>query len=346
MSSHRLKKWLTANQPSPDQYETEIHEEDINCLGVSSDILEDSFKSLCIQCKRNHIKNTLCQLYSEIIKIIYKLGLQILSCGQAAKTGNKAYLRLRKGPLFKVLFMTKYIKDKESLENIFQFVQSKFLIFIERTSEVFNQFKSAENSHQVLLMNETFILNSRVSKILQPLAKYCEKNIKKDHQEIFFNKIMKDRSDLFKFVSLLPAPDVAEKKLMKKFKKFKFSEEFEDRSSHCCSQCDSEILLEDMQINFQEYDKCEFKSLEIKEILSIDQIVDFIEGKPDDKAKKVKRRKRKVQAGENSLDEEVENFSRRLDGLPALVRPKPCCSSKFIEELKAKIKLIKTSSYY
>lgn len=352
MSETRLQKWLSSYQPFSDQFETEIHEEDINCLGVSSDIHEESFKSLCIQCKKNHIKSTISQMYADMTKETYKLGLHILLHYRSVKSGNKAYLRMRKGPLSKVLFMIKYIKEKEVFEIIFQFIQLKYSTFIDRISEVFMQYKCADKVCQVLLMNETFVLISRVSKLLQPVANHLGKNLKKEYQELFFNKVMNDRSDIYKYLSLVPTPDQADKKLLKKFKKFKISEfeEFENFSvhTHCCSQCDSEFLLEEFQISFQDLEKTDFLGIEkkiVRDSLTIDQIVEFIEGKGSNKEKKNKRRKRKMQVGSKELDNEIESFSMRLESSPASVRLKPCCTSAFIEELKAKIKLIKENRY-
>jgi len=352
MSDTRLQKWLASYQPFLDQFETEIHEEDMNCLGVSNDIHEESFKSLCVQCKKNHIRSTISQMYSDMTKETYKLGLHILLHYRSVKYGNKAYLRMRKGPLSKLLFMIKYIKEKEVFEIIFQFIQLKYSTFVDRISEVFMQYKSADKVCQVHLMNETLILISRVSKLLQPVANNLGNNLKKDHQERFFNKVMNDRSDLYKYLSQASTPDQADKKLLKKFKKFKISdfEEFENFSvhTHCCSQCDSEFLLEEFQISFQDLEKTNFTGIEkkiVRDALTIDQIVEFIEGTGKNKEKKNKRRKRKMEVGGKELDDEIECFSMRLESKPASVRLKPCCTSAFIEELKSRIKFIKESRY-
>jgi hypothetical protein len=348
-----LQRWLLSQQNISDQYETEIHPEDINCMGVSSDIAEESFKSLCVQCKKNHLKKMISQLYTDIIKQVYKLALRILVSGQSSKVADRGYINIRRGSLLKVLFMTKYLKDKPSIENIQSFVSSKAKVLFERLAEVFSQYKISEKNLQALLMTDTYVLISRISKVIQPLAFGSQLCLKKMHQELFYTHLMKERSDIYKHLTFDLNHDSFAKKLLKKFRKFKnfeFFEEFDDFSvhTHCCSQCDSEFLFEEFQISFQDADKHDLACFEKKfgsfEVLTNDQIVEFIEGKVEGQEKKNKRRKRKnkdLMKDFSELDMEIDEFRKRLDCSPALVRSKPCFSKDFIEGLKTKLNIIK-----
>lgn len=353
MSTSNLQRWLSSQQSISDQYETEIHEEEINCMGVSSEIIEDSFKSLCVQCKRNHLKKMISQLYTEIIKQIYKLALRILTSGQSSKVSNKGYLVIRKGTLAKVLFMGKYVKEKSSIEAIQNFLTIKAKLLFERVCEVFNQYKIVEKRFQIALMTDSYVMISRISKVMQPLSFGSQLCLKKMHQDMFYNQVMKDRNDIYKHLMNGCDRDLSEKKLLKKFKKFKtfeYFDEFDDFSvhTHCCSQCDSEFILEELQTIFQESDKhdliCFEKKLNSFEVLSNDQIVDFIEGKIDNKSKRNRRKKRKNNETfkeEDNLDYEIDEFRKRLDCSPALVRKKPFFSTEFLEALKIKLQIIK-----
>lgn len=353
MSASNLQRWLSSQQSIPDQYETEIHEADTTCMSLSLEITEDSFKPLCTQCKLNHVKKMISQLYSEIIKQIYKLALRTLSSGHSSKASNKGYLEIRKGTLCKLLYMAKYVKEKKSIEAVQNFLTDKARLLYEKVFEVFDQYKIVKISFQAALMTDCYVLISRISKVMQPLSFGLQLCLKKMHQDMFYNQVMKDRNDLFKYLANGTERDLIELKLLKKFKKFKaceYFEEFDDFSvhTHCCSQCDSEYILEELQTIFQESDRHDLlgfdKRLNSFEILSNDQIVDYIEGKSESKLKKNRRKKRKnkgLVGVEETLDSEVNEFRRRLDCNLALVRTKPFLSDEFLQGLKTKLKIIK-----
>ena len=276
-----------------------------------------------------------------------------LSSGHSSKVSNKGYLTIRKGTLSKILFMAKYVKEKKSIEVIRNYLTNKAKLLFDRVSEIFDQYKIVKIGFQAVLMADCYVLISRISKVMQTLSFGLQICLKRMHQDMFYNQVMKERNDLFSYLTNGSERDPMEMKLLKKFNKFKaceYVEEFDDFSvhTHCCSQCDSEYILEELQTIFQESDRHDLTAFESRssnfEILSNDQIVEYIEGKHDSRPKKSRRKKRKnkeVLKIDENLDIEISEFSKRLDWSPALVRRKPFLSEAFLEGLKTRLVKIK-----
>lgn len=285
----------------------------------------DGNMPLCLRCRRAHMRSFISRIFSQIMRSIYKLAVRIL--GSDSKQVIKVGGLNRINPLIvEAISISKNLRDKESFKLQSRLVHIKTNLLIDHISELFFHYSYSQLPNQVNLMNETYSLISKVLKQLQPLVCKCEKNIKSKYLNIFYEKIMNERIDLYNYLSSLPTTE--EKTLLHKFEKRRLS-------------CKSEKSGNFPTCDHFNYDLSEGNcNLSHK---SIDEIVEYIEGAPSQKKKRNRKKKKGNSDGNRDEDMEIIEFSRRIHDVKLGFRVKPMLTDEFLMSLKKQIEILKQS---
>ena len=281
---------------------------------------------LCLRCRRAQMRSFISRIFSQIMRSIYKLAVRIL--GSDSKQVIKVGGINRINPLIaEAISISKNLRDKESFKLQSRLVHIKTNLLIDHISELFFHYSYSELSNQVNLMNETYSLISKVLKQLQTLVCKCEKDIKSKYLNIFYEKIMNERLDLYSFLSSQPKTE--EKTLLYKFDKRRLSSKSEKSCNFStCDHYNYDLSEGNCNLNHK----------------SIDEIVEYIEGAPAQK----KRRNRKKKKGnfDGNMDEDIEiiEFSRRIHDVKLGFRVKPMLTDEFLMSLKKQIEILKQSN--
>jgi hypothetical protein len=278
----------------------------------------------CLRCRRIHLKSLLSRVFSQALRLVYKVAVRILSFDSEVQVKLSGFNRIV-SLIANAIQISKTMKDKESFKIQSRLIHLKIGLLVDHLSELFFHYSYAKMPNQVNLMTETYILVSNIVKNIQPLMCKCEKSIKNKYLDLFYQKIVKDRKDLHDYLESLKEDNF----LLKKLKKMKIRADDEKSSGKNCKH-----------FNFDVSDgSCSYSHK------SIDEIVEFIEGVPAQKKKK-NRKKKKNTSEEKNFDDDFEilEFSKRIQDVRLGERVKPRLSDEFLQELKEKIRIIKQSS--
>lgn len=341
-----------------------ICESNIELIKENLSKLEDEKKLLDLEGLRNQITHYISRIYSE-----FALDLDER---RASRLHSKDFFEEKTLPNLKITpeFMGKMnellvnIKDDESIQKIKDFVYKHADSFVDQLKEAFLDMINARRQLQIILMHEAYAyidnVSKEITKLLGCILKNDEKKIRNHHKRVFYHKIMKNRGDLVEYIAFNSSPSFSETQIFKKFKKFEKRErsemreqkEFADKSLGQKQLKRSGILIIESSEN-ENFEDSSFLSMrastgsnmsqekdssESVYFCSIDQVVEYIEGN----LKQTKRKKKRAKSIRNSkasvLDQEVQEFEKKLDLSPAECRLKVILPDCFLQGLREQIK--------
>ena len=182
-------------------------------------------------------------------------------------------------------------------------------------------------------------VSEEICQLLECILKKDQKNIAKYHKQMFYQNVMKNHQDLIEYIILNKSESYPEKQIYKKYRKFELQEKqekYEKARILVCENIENDIFDTASTNSFEK------DSFENVNFFSIDQVVNYIEGKSTNNRRKKKKNKSSAKNSLNSLqinelDIEVQEFEKTLNLIPVKSRSKLILSEDFLQELRNKI---------
>ncbi|OMJ70801.1 hypothetical protein SteCoe_31150 [Stentor coeruleus] len=311
----------------------------------------DNFKTMNIENQRNYIKNYISSIYVEFTKGIEKNIESIIQTKHEDQSSCPPFLKIRIDFIKKIRPFLDKIKDKESIDQLKNFLSLHANVLTDRLYDNFIQLYNLSIKTQSLIILNIYKyithIAKEICKLLNSLLSSYEKIIKNCHQELFYERIMKDRKDIYHSLSCAFPQDEPSEILLRKFSKFKEYEknkEFDDLSTLTeFSLCEPEIYDEDIMSHLSSVDYLMKKNFQQSfDDYDVDEIVKYIEGdiqKEQITPKKTRKpqRKREGKNCNNEMDKEVMEFARKLDENPQKTGLKVVLPENVLMDMRGKI---------
>ena len=327
--------------------------------------LEDEKKLLDLECLQDQIKHYISRIYSEFALDLEERRANRLQSKNFFEEKPPPNLSINADFMNKMKELLFKIQDEESILTIKNFVYKQAESFVDQLKVGFCGMVNAKRQFQIILMHEAYGYIANISKeitlLLSSILKHDEKNIKKHHKKMFYQKIMRYRSDLIEYIAFSKSPTFSETQIYKKYKKFEKNERVEFRGQqelcHKCRVCihnqkrasilivarsdkiSSVPSLLPLDISSQPQTCVDKISSEPVHFLSIDQVVDYIEGNTKQNKRQTKKIKNPTAFRENNaLDREIHEFEIKLNLMPPASKLKLVLPDYFLQDLRDKIK--------
>ncbi|OMJ81262.1 hypothetical protein SteCoe_18319 [Stentor coeruleus] len=311
----------------------------------------ENFKTMNIENQRNYIKNYVSSIYVEFTKDIEKNIENFIQSKHKDHSNSLPFLKIRIDFIKKIRPFLDKIKDKESIDQLKNFLSLHANVLTDRLYEHFIQLYSLCIKTQSLIILNIYKyvthIAKEICKLLSSLLLSYEKIIKNCHQELFYERIMKDRKDIYHSLTCAFPQDEPSEILLRKFNKFKEydkTKEFDDLSTLTeFSLCEPEIYDEDIMNHLSSVDYLIKKNFQQGfDDYDVDEIVKYIEGnirKEQITPKKTRKsqRKRESKNENNEMDKEVIEFARKLDESPQKTGLKVVLPENVLEDMRGKI---------
>jgi hypothetical protein len=317
----------------------DIFDSSISIIKRNISKLEQERKLLDLECIKDQVKHYISRIYSDFALDLNKRRESRVLSKILSKEKNLPSLKITPDFITKMNQFLIGIQDPESVDEIKDFVYENANSFVEQLSQSFFDIFNAKKKLQIVLMHEAYSYLSNVSKqitlLLVNILRNEEKNIKNYHKVLFYQKIMKHREDLLAYLVSSKVSSASETQILKNYRKFEILEgKLYENSENC---------LYDRDISIESANSIDKNLDESINFLSIDQVVNYIEG--SSKPSKLKKNKSKTSTNASSsspqsdkLDLEIQEFEKKLNVLPTSYKLKLVLPEYFIQELRNKIK--------
>lgn len=311
----------------------------------------ESFKIMNIENQRNYIKNYVSSIYVEFTKDIEKSIGNLIKIKHEDQSNCPHFLTIRLDFIKKIRPFLDKLKDKESIDQLRNFLSLHANVLTDRLYEHFIQLYNLciKTQSQIMLNTYKYVTHvaKEICKLLSSLLLSYEKIIKNCHQELFYERIMKDRKDIYHSLSCAFPQDEPSEMLLRKFNKFKEydkTKEFDDLSTLTeFSLCEPEIYDEDIMSHLSSVDYLMKKNFQQSfDDFDVDEIVKYIEGniqKEQITPKKTRKPQKKKESknGNNEMDREVMEFAKKLDESPQKTGLKVVLPENVLQDMRGKI---------